>query len=218
MKPILARLARPALWLVLLAATCGLAPAPQDADPPPDAEKKKAPARATLGELAPELVLKDTTGQERSLSSYRGKIVVLEWTDPDCPVVQRLYRSNVMQDAYTKVKSLDRSVVWLAIDSTPSADPERGTFWIQQYKIAYPVLLDVAGKVARRYAPERTPHVFVIDRAGVLRFHGAIDDNRLGAKPRSKVRNFVVETVGRLLADEEISPNHVKPYGCVIKR
>ncbi|MCZ6493500.1 MAG: thioredoxin family protein, partial [Planctomycetota bacterium] len=73
------------------------------------------------------------------------------------------------------------------------------------------------GKVARLYDARRTPHMFVIDKEGILRYHGAIDDNRLAGKPADEVTNFVVNAVHQLAEEETVTPDYVKPYGCSIK-
>jgi alkyl hydroperoxide reductase subunit AhpC len=89
--------------------------------------------------------------------------------------------------------------------------------WIKRHKIKHPILLDPKGDVGRLYDARRTPHMFIIDKKGVLRYHGAIDDNRLGAKKGDDIKSYVLQAVQQILNDEVVEPNYVKPYGCSVK-
>jgi peroxiredoxin len=176
------------------------------------------PGKARIGEKAPAFTLTDANGQERTLAEVAGRIVVLEWTNPDCPFVRKHYGpSKSMQKAYETVRRLDKNLVWLAIDSTFDTTPERLKFWIKQNKIEYPILIDSQGTVARQYDARRTPHMFVIDKEGVLRYQGAIDDDPLLTKPEDEITNYVVQAVRQIINDQVVSPDHVDPYGCSIK-
>ncbi len=146
------------LCMILLAMTCALGPQ--------EGEKQK---KAKVGEKAPGFTLKDCGGKTRSLSDYEGKLVILEWTDHECHFVQRHYRSKSMEATYKEIKKLDESAVWIAVDSTYSSTAMKNKFWIDRYKIDYPILLDSFGEVARLYDARMTPHMFVIDKKGVLR-------------------------------------------------
>ncbi|MCP3906098.1 MAG: redoxin domain-containing protein [Planctomycetes bacterium] len=170
-----------------------------------------------IGAPAPALELPDTTGRLHRLDRYRGRIVVLEWTDPRCPFVGRLYQTGAMRATYRKVRSLDRSVVWLAVNSNHDATVSGNTEWIATHRLEYPILLDPDGAAGRRFDARRAPHVFVVDRAGVLRYQGAIDDNRLGSASPEDVTNYLVDAVNRIVQDEEVDPEYVKPYGCAVK-
>ena len=169
------------------------------------------------GQKAPDFTLIDASGQERSLATYQGKLVVLEWINPECPYVVNCYKSKAMTGAYKKIKELDKSAVWLAINSTRNTTPEQNAFWIKQHKLGYPILLDNDGTVGRLYGARRTPHMFVIDPQGVLRYHGAIDDNPFARKSADEVTSYVVEAATRIVANETVSPDYVKPYGCTVK-
>lgn len=174
-------------------------------------------ARAKLGAPAPDFSLVDTTGVKRTLSEYKGKIVVLEWTNPECPFVANCYRTGAMQAAYAKVKELDPSAVWLAINTTWHTSREQNQAWIERHKLEYPILLDFEGDVGRAYDARRTPHMFVIDKEGILRYHGAIDDNKFSDKPSDAVTNYVVNAVRQILNGETVVPDTTKPYGCSVK-
>lgn len=176
------------------------------------------PKRAKIGEKAPSFTLTDAKGQERSLDKLAGKIVILEWTNPECPFVRKHYGSSrLMHKTYEKIRELDKNAVWLAIDSTQGTTAKKLEFWIEQHKIKYPILLDELGTVARQYDARRTPHMFVIDKKGVLRYHGAIDDNALLNKPEDEIINYVVQAVRQIINGETVSPDHVEPYGCTVK-
>ena len=173
---------------------------------------------AEVGKQAPEFVLTDTDGHVHKLSDYKGKVVVLEWFNPDCPFVKKHHMNNKsMSKAYESVKGDD--VVWLAINSGAAGKQGAGLDRNKQarndYGIAYPVLLDSSGIVGHAYGAKNTPHMFVIDKAGKLAYVGAIDDN-----PNPDVLgevNYVIQTVGHLRKGESVTMNQTKPYGCSVK-
>ena len=172
---------------------------------------------AKLGKKAPNFTLTDTQGEERSLADYKGKIVILEWINPDCPFVVNCYKSKSMQNAYEKAKELDKSVSWLAINTTNYSTPEQNNYWIKKYSLKYPILLDPDGRVGKLYDARRTPHMFVIDKQGILRYHGAIDDNKFADKSGDEVTNYVVNAVKQMVNGETVAPDSQKPYGCTVK-
>lgn len=182
-----------------------------------DDEGKKE-ERAKLGEKAPDFKLLDTKGQQRSLSNYKDKIIVLEWTNPECEFVSNIYRTKAMQNAYKKVKNIDKSIVWIAINSTSRSTAALNNFWIQKYSIKYPILLDQNGAVAKTYNARHTPHMIVIDKKGILRYQGAIDNNNLMLKKPDEITNYVVNAVQQIVEDETVSTDIAKPYGCAIKQ
>src|SRR5262245_44749875 len=139
-----------------------------------------ARAAATVGQTAPEFTLKDQDGKEVDLAKLRGKIVVLEWTNPDCPFVQRHYEAKTMSPLADKFR--DRDVVWLAVNSTHYMDAAKDRAWRSQQGFPYPVLDDRGGTVGGAYGAKTTPHMFVIDRKGALVYAGAIDDDPPGSK------------------------------------
>jgi peroxiredoxin len=198
----------------LITLTAALAAVPARADDKPGDAK---PAKAELDKEVPDVTLSDSEGQSHTLSEYRGRIVVLEWLDTECLFDQRLYRSGAMQAAYRKVKELDKQAIWLAVNSTPGVTAEQMRIWRKLNDVEHPILLDQRREAVGRFDARRTPHLFVIDAEGVLRYHGAVDDNPLGEKKAQDVKNYVVSAVEQLVKGEAVSPNHVKPYGCAIK-
>jgi len=169
-----------------------------------------------IGDPAPNFTLTDTDGKKRSLSEYMGKIVVLEWTNTECPVVQRCYRQNTIQETVGQVKKLDKDIVWLAINSTNTTNTQQNATWIKRYELNYPILLDIDGTVGHEYDARRTPHMYVIDKKGILRYHGALDSAQDRPKPDEPV-NYVVNAVQQLVGGETVAPYYMKPYGCSVK-
>ena len=191
---------RPILLALLALAACGLgASAARDAKPVP----------------APPIELRDTTGKTHVLPKDR--IVVIEWVNFECPYVRRHYESGAMIETYRRVKAVAPDAAWFAIDSTRRRTARDVEAWRRKHELPYPVLMDPDGTVARAYDARRTPHVYVIDPAGAIRYHGAVDDDRHGRKPRSDVESYVVRAVRQIVAGEDVQPDHVRPYGCTIK-
>jgi peroxiredoxin len=168
---------------------------------------------AAVGKPAPSFTLKDETGKEHSLAQYQGKIIVLEWTNPECPFVQRHYRAKTMQNT---LKELDpKKVVWLAVDSTSSNTGDKSASWKKEQAFTYSVLQDADGKVGKAYGARTTPHMYVIDEKGVLRYAGAIDDDPRG-KSATPV-NHVKTAVDALLSGKPVPAATTEPYGCSVK-
>ncbi len=122
-----------------------------------------------------------------------------------------------MPTTYDRVKALDKGVVWLAINTTYGTTADENGLWIKRYDLKYPILLDVDGEVGRLYDARRTPHMFVIDTEGVLRYHGAINDNPLSSKSPDDATNYVVNAVQQIANGETVTPDHTTPYGCSVK-
>ncbi len=162
---------------------------------------------------APQFTLTDTDGKTHSLSDYLGKIVVLEWTNSDCPFVKRHYNANTMVELADKY--VPKGIVWLAINSSHYADTDFNIATIEEYGLVYPVLDDSNGDVGRLYGAKTTPHMFIVDAQGNIAYQGAIDDNPSGDK--SEVVNYVEKALDELLAGEEVAIATTKAYGCTVK-
>jgi peroxiredoxin len=174
---------------------------------------QEAPARAAVGETAPDFTLTDQAGTQHSLAQYRGKVVVLEWINPDCPYVQRHYQAQTMKRMVDEFPS-DR-VVWLAVDSSHTVQPDGSQEWREEHGLTYPILQDPQGNVGRTYEARTTPHMYVIDPQGVLRYAGAIDDD-----PRDRSdedTNYVRDAVTAILAGNDPPVSSTQPYGCTVK-
>jgi peroxiredoxin len=169
---------------------------------------------AEVGRPAPAFTLKDESGKEHSLARYKGKVVVLEWTNPACPFVKRHYTAKTMEK--TRAGFDAQKVVWLAVDSTASNTPEKSAAWKKAEGFGYPVLQDAEGTVGRAYGAKTTPHMYVIDGEGVVRYAGAIDDDPRGNK-KEGVTNHVQGAVDALLSGRPVPASTTEPYGCTVK-
>src|SRR5436190_6160231 len=127
------------------------------------ADEKKCGA-AKPGDQAPALSLQDTSGKTINLSDNAGKVVVLEWVNPDCPFVQRHYNLKTMTTLADKNK--DKGVVWLGIATGDTANADKLKSFAEKDGISYPILLDPDGAVAKAYGAKKTPHMFIIDKEG----------------------------------------------------
>ncbi len=171
-----------------------------------------------IGQAAPAFELKDTDGKTVKLADFKGKIVVIEWFNPQCPYVVKHHEKNsTMADTANKFK--DKGVVWLAINSgapgKEGAGLEASAKAKKDWKINFPILLDESGKVGKAYGSKNTPGMFVIDAAGNLAYMGAIDNDDSPSKAGSI--NYVDQAVTQLLAKETVSTPVTKPYGCGVK-
>ena len=180
---------------------------------PPVVEEEEVVV-AAIGQPAPAFTLTDEAGQEHDLTKYKGKIVVLEWTHPGCPYVERHYNEKTM---VTSAQEAGEEVVWLAVDSTNSESYTDSKKWKEQYGFTHPVLLDPQGKVGKLYEAKTTPHMMVIDAEGTLRYRGAIDDDQKGEKKAAERTNYVLDVVNALKEGKEIATPETNPYGCSVK-
>jgi len=184
------------------------------APPAADAE----PAR--VGEPAPDFTLVDTEGAKHHLRDYTeaGKVVVLEWFNPDCPFVRKHHEKNKTM-ATTYAAYAEKDVVWLAINSGGAGKQghglDRNRKAREDYGIVYPVLLDEDGAVGQLYGAKTTPHMFVITKSGELVYAGAIDDNSSAGKLGET--NWVSTCLDAVLAGEPVETPTTKSYGCSVK-
>lgn len=172
-------------------------------------------AELTVGQAAPEFTLRDLDGNEVSLAAQRGKTVVLEWINPNCPFSLRHSKQKTMQSTADK----HAGVVWLGINSTNPThgdhlEPAAYKAFLAEHGIRYPVLNDGAGDIGRAYGAKTTPHMYVIDAEGKLAYAGAIDDDPRGGN--AKV-NYVDAALGALAAGGQPEPASTRPYGCSVK-
>ncbi|MGH7028383.1 thioredoxin family protein [Brevundimonas sp.] len=204
---------------LLLLAACQQQPAaaPEKAA----ASTAATPAVAGPGDMAPAFTLVDAEGVQRSLADFRGKTVVLEWSNEGCPFVKKHY-SGAMQ-ALQREATAD-GVVWLTlISSAPGAqghvEGEEARAWKAKHKAAFThLLLDPTGEVGKRYDAKTTPDMRIIDPEGRLIYVGGIDD-----RPTNKVEdlegatNFVRAALADVKAGRPVQTAFAQPYGCSIK-
>lgn len=168
----------------------------------------------SVGDTAPAFTLTDTAGNEVSLGDFEGKIVVLEWLNPDCPFVQRHYKAGTMKDLATKYDG--EGVVWLTINSTNYMDAAANAKFKADNGLPYAILVDQSGDVGHLYDAKTTPHMYIIDGTGSLVYIGAIDDDPRGNKGEPAV-NYVAVALDEVLAGNAVTTAETKPYGCSVK-
>lgn len=168
---------------------------------------------AKIGEKAPEFTLVDLDGNSHSLADLtkQGKIVVLEWFNNDCPVCAKHAQSKTIINLVNDYQ--DKGVVVLGIDSTHMHDGKEADVKkkAEEWSINYPILKDFDGKVGRTYGAKTTPHMFVIDKSGMLAYDGAIDDQTPDGT------NYVRQALDQVLKGETVAQSKTKPYGCSVK-
>ncbi len=183
-----------------------------------------APALASpsLGKPAPAFTAVDSTGKARTLAEFRGKTVVLEWTNEGCPYVQKHYDGGAMQDLQTRAAR--DGVIWLSvISSAPGKQghktPAEANAWRTRTGAApAAILLDPKGQVGRAYGAKTTPHMYIIDPAGTLVYMGGIDDqNSADPATLAGAKNFVVAALADMKAGRGVARPVSPPYGCSVK-
>jgi hypothetical protein len=179
-------------------------------------------ASLQIGQPAPDFTATDSKGKTQSLSQYRGKTVVLEWTNADCPYTRKHYSSGNMQSIQQLAQK--NGVVWLSVISSapgkqgyvngPGADE------LTEVRHAAPsaVLLDPSGNLGRLYAAKTTPHMFVIDKNGALQYMGGIDS--IATADAADIPNaepYLKEAMLAVVQGAPVAHPVTRPYGCSIK-
>ncbi|MCK6417655.1 MAG: thioredoxin family protein [Alphaproteobacteria bacterium] len=179
-------------------------------------------AAPEIGQPAPDFTIKDIDGKEFNLADHKGKVIVLEWTNHECPFVRKHYESGNMQK--TQQAARDQGVEWVSIVSSApgrqghvGADEARKI--AQENKAVITTkLLDESGEIGKAYAAQTTPHMFVINKDGVLAYMGAIDDQ---PSPRAETvegaQNYVLAALADLSAGKPVTTAQTQPYGCAVK-
>ncbi len=181
-----------------------------------------AHASARVGQPAPELRGLDLNGKPVALADFKGRTVVVEWTNPNCPFVRKHYQADNIPALQREATG--KGVVWLAVNSTRTdhadyVSPKGLSQWLTESKAAPKALImDEKGVAGRAWGARATPHLFIVDPAGVVRYAGAIDSI---ASARTddipKATNYVRQGLGEALAGKAISTASTTPYGCSIK-
>jgi peroxiredoxin len=175
-----------------------------------------------VGSTAPDFSVTDSKGKTQSVSQYKGKTVVLEWFNPECPFVKKHYGSGNMQKLQEEFTG--KGVVWLTIDSSApglegNLSAEQAEKKIAEWKTKQTaLLLDPDGKAGRTYGAKNTPHMFVINPEGKIIYEGAIDSK---ATPNpadiASSTNYVKAALEESLGGKPVSNATTKPYGCSVK-
>jgi peroxiredoxin len=177
---------------------------------------------ARVGEPAPGFTGTDTKGKAHSLADYKGRFVVLEWHNRDCPYVRKHYGAGNMQALQKEWAG--KGVVWLTILSSAPGQQGHQTaeaanaFFAEQKSAASAILLDPEGKIGHLYEAKTTPHMYVIDPQGNLVYNGAIDDKPT-ADPADipTAKNFLSAALTEAMAGKPVSTPTSRPYGCSVK-
>jgi hypothetical protein len=181
-----------------------------------------AAAGVAVGAAAPDFTLTDSHGKSESLAQFKGKTVVLEWNNPECPFVGKHYGSGNMQKQQGDATAA--GVVWLTINSAASGkqgelDAASANAYVAKVggkETAY--LFDPNGKVGRLYGARTTPHMYIIDPQGVLRYMGGIDSIKsTDVDDIGKATQYVPQALGELKAGKPVSVPVSEPYGCSVK-
>lgn len=179
-------------------------------------------AAVGVGKPAPDFTGVDSNGQSHRLSDFKGKTVVLEWTNHDCPFVVKHYSTGNMQ-ALQREATGD-GIVWLSIISSAPGkqghvSPEQANELTASRKAApSAVILDTSGDIGRLYGAKTTPHMYVIDGSGTLVYMGGIDDRPSSRKGDIEgANNYVRTALNELAAGKPVTDASTRPYGCSVK-
>ena len=175
-----------------------------------------------VGSTAPDFSVTDSKGKTHSLSQYKGKYVVLEWFNPDCPFVKKHYGSGNMQKLQEEFTG--KGVVWLSVDSSApgkegNLSPEQAEKKMTEWKTkSTAFLIDADGKAGQAYGAKNTPHMFVINPEGKIIYEGAID-SKASANPNDipSSTNYVRVALDEAMAGKKVSNPTTRPYGCSVK-
>ncbi len=199
-------------------AVLGTAVAMQTA--PPTDDKPDADNGLKVGAPAPAFMLADHNGKTHKLGDFKGKTVVLEWFNPACPYCVGVYQRGVVKQTLETMKGLGEDYVYIAVNS--SADRSKddvvtlSTEFLKTQRIDIPVLIDYDGRMGKAYGAKTTPHMFVIDKDGILRYQGAFTDDP-NFRKGDVAKNYVINALRQLAAGETVTPDQVKPWGCSVK-
>lgn len=179
-------------------------------------------AAAEVGKPAPAFTLQSCESKPVSLSDFKGKVVVLEWTNHSCPFVVKHYGTGNMQKLQADATA--KGVVWLSICSSApgkqgyAAPADASKVCAQKNSAATAYLIDESGDTGRAYGAKRTPEMYVINADGVVVYQGAIDDMK-SADPAdvAKAKNLVAAAIEETLAGKTVSTSKTEAYGCSIK-
>jgi peroxiredoxin len=181
-----------------------------------------APAAGVVGQAAPGFTLTDSNGRPHSLADLQGKVVVLEWWNPECPFVGKHYGSGNMQKLQKEWTA--QGVVWLTVNSSAPGKPghvdgaRANALMAERGGAPSAVLLDLDGKVGRAYGARTTPHMFVIDPRGTLVYAGGIDDKpSTDQSDVATARNFVAAALAEVMTGKPVTAATSQPYGCGVK-
>jgi peroxiredoxin len=175
-----------------------------------------------VGSAAPDFSLPDSSGQTHSVSANKGKYVVLEWFNPECPFVKKHYGSGHMQKLQQEYAG--KGVVWMSIDSSAEGEqgyltPETANKKVGEWKMDHTtLLLDPEGRAGQTYGAKNTPHMFVINPEGKIIYEGAIDSKpTTNPADLATATNYVKTALDESMSGKPVTTAITKPYGCQVK-
>jgi peroxiredoxin len=175
-----------------------------------------------VGDPAPDFTGTGSNGRTQTLSQYKGKYVVLEWSNRDCPFTRKHYESGNMQSLQKEWTA--KGVVWLTVlSSAPGQEgyvtaSEENAQLARVHAAPTAAVLDPSGRIGREYEAKTTPDMYVIDPSGKLIYAGAIDDHPTPDADDIKVsKNYVSEALTQAMAGGAVAPSSTRPYGCSVK-
>jgi peroxiredoxin len=174
------------------------------------------------GDTAPDFTGTDSHGKTHKLSDYRGKFVVLEWTNKDCPYTRKHYESGNMQALQKEWTA--KGVVWLTVLSSAPGQQghmtaaEENAYLAKEKASPTAAILDPSGSIGRAYGAKTTPHMFVIDPSGKIIYEGAIDDHpTTDTADIKRSKNYVSEALAEAMKGQQVAVSYTRPYGCSVK-
>jgi len=174
---------------------------------------------ASIGHAAPTFKLKDLNGKEHSLEQYKGKTVVLEWFNPECPFVVSAHGKGGVLENLAKTTS-SKDTVWLAINSGAKGRQGQGTevnrAAAKKWSMDYPILIDESGEVGKAYGAKTTPHMFVVDAKGNLAYKGGPDNAPSGRKGKS-YKPYLTNALADLASGKRVRKASTSSWGCSVK-
>ena len=169
-----------------------------------------------VGANAPAFTVQDQEGRNVTLRDSIGKIVVLEWYDPECEYTKRDIAAMTSKTLSEKYK--DKGVVWLAVNSTRDGSGERNKAWIAQNRWSFNVLHDANQAVAKAFGVNSVPYFVIIDKNGGIAYLGVgdNDDSRDGGKKEGKI-NYIDKALEEMIAGKPVSLRDARAYGCPLR-
>jgi cytochrome oxidase Cu insertion factor (SCO1/SenC/PrrC family) len=179
-----------------------------------------AMAQATVGQPAPAFSGVDAAGKPVALADFKGKYVVLEWTNPECPFVKKHYDSGNLPA--TQKAATAKGVVWVSVqtgaDGGAQGRSELQAWQASKQSVPTATVIDANGQIGRSYRAATTPHLYIVDPQGKVIYTGGID-SKASANPAdiASATNYVNQALGEALAGKPVSQPVTKPYGCSVK-
>lgn len=184
-------------------------------------DKMSDTKKVELGEKVPDFTLTDLDGKEHTLSDYKGKYIVLEWTNPECPYIRGVYGKGVVDYTLKQMEEMfGDDAVYLAVNSSSNKDRDavvaQNKAFLKKHDVDVPVLIDYDGMVGRMFGARHTPDIYVIDTDMKLRYFGGFTDDK-NFRNGNECMNYALNALKQLKAGETVSPDTATRWGCSVK-